>query len=227
MFLQNLMADPKQASSRMMTGVNKSLLLLLICTLVSAMGCATSHESIQHRDVPAYATSEAVLPVPEPFLRSALLSGLNTVKERDDPAYKKLGFVTRYDSDNVEWTPALAEEASEPVRGRLFFSDVSHARDIYVHFWGHAIVSSYYHINGKPLSYGVEFAISLKAVDSSSTHVLIRSLNPHVFVGKSLNVHAMGFVPTAVPVAASPLDEYKLLVYVAHLAGIELRPLER
>ena len=92
---------------------------------------------------------------------------------------------------------------------------------------GKAIVSSYYRSEERALDYGVTFSISLAAVDEAKTRVSIRTLESSVGVGLEFNVHAMGFVPKSEPVPASPLDEYKLLVYVAHLAGVALNPLPK
>lgn len=203
------------------------LLRNLCMTLwICCAGSASAHQTIQHRPIPAYAKSEVVLSVPEPILREAILKGLSTVNERDDPVYQTSGFVSRDASGREAWVPALAEESGRASFGKAYFRDPTHANNIYVHFMGAAIVSSYYFANGKALSYKVSYAIALDAIDASTTRVTIRSVKSEIYIGKELNLHAMGFVPKAESVPGSPLDEYRLLVYVAHLAGVQLTPLE-
>jgi hypothetical protein len=202
--------------------VRKQLLCLILwaCWVVPIAARST----VDHRPVPAYAVSEAVLPVSEPALRAALLTEANPRSEQNGPVYRSYCFFSRDGSGNERRIPVLAEDSRKGLYGRTYFRDPAHASDIFVHFEG-SIVSAYYQVNGKPIDYGVTFSISLEAIDASSTRVSVRTIESEVFVGRELNLHAMGFVPKSQPVPPSPLDEYKMLLYVAHLSGAPLKPL--
>ena len=68
--------------------------------------------------------------------------------------------------------------------------------------------------------------IKFEAPAPRQTRVTIRTTGSQIFNGRVFHGHAMGFIPKAVPVAPARSEEYKLLVYVGHLLGTELRPLE-
>ena len=197
-----------------------------IFLLAGLAGAANAHQPVEHRPVPAYVVSEALLPVSAPVVRAALLTGLSVNEERNDSVYMTSGFVSRDATGRETWAPALAEERESALFGKGHFRDPDHAKDLYVHFMGQPIVSSYYLVNGKALDYSVSFSIAIDAISDSESKVSIRTVKSEVFVGKTLNFHAMGLVPKAEVVPGSPLDQYKMLVYAAHLVGVQLAPVE-
>lgn len=202
---------------------SRSQLMLLLACLA---GGAVANQPIEHRPVPAYVVAEAVLPVSAPILRAALLKGLSVNEERNDPVYMTSGFVSRDAAGREAWAPVLAEESAKALFGKEYFRDPDHAKDLYVHFMGQPIVSSYYYADGKALDYGVIFSIAIDSIGDSKSKVSIRTVKSEVFIGKALNLHAMGLVPKSEAVPDSPLDQYKMLAYVAHLVGVQLAPVE-
>lgn len=194
----------------------------LIFFLVCLTDGAIARPTIEHRPVPAHIVSEAELPVSASVLRAALLTGLRGSEERNDPMYKNAGFVSRDAAGRETLLPAHAETIENASFGKIYFRDPSHAKDLYVHFMGQPIVSSYYYANGEALDYNVTFSISIAAISGATSKISIRTVKSEIFNGKVLNLHAMGFVPEAEPVPGSPLDQYKMLVYAAHLVGVKL-----
>jgi hypothetical protein len=185
-------------------------------------GCASTPQPIEHRAVPCYTVSDVVVPASLSSVRAALLEGLTADGERRDPAYRTLGFVSRDSSGSETLAPAMAEEQSHALFGAAFFRDSTHVDDLYVHFMGVAIVSSYYCAKGRALDYGASFSIRLAPIGESKTKMTIRTVESQAFVGSELNLHAMGFVPSAVAVSESPIDQYRMLTYAAHLVGVPL-----
>jgi len=214
----------REAISAILSSVTTRFFIVLTCTI----GVAASAERLATRSVPDFVVPEIVLPISAPALRSILLSELRAEPERSNHRYKEHGFKARDGTGREQLMPAAAEERSGAVFGGRYFRDPAHSKDLYVHFMGTPIVSSYYYdvSTGKGLDYGVTFAVALEAVGDSRTKVSVRTVKSEAFVGKSLNLHAMGFVPKAVSVPASPLDQYRLLAYLADLAGGQLKPLE-
>jgi hypothetical protein len=204
------------------------MLYLLVMLTISSVASASAHaaEIIERRTVPAYVTSHAILPVSAQALREAVLKGLQPAGERSDPMYKTHGFVSGDGATPAQMLSAYAEDSANTLFSKEYFGNPEHANHIYVHFMGQPLISSYYSAKSKPLNYGVTFAIDIDQVNASESRVVIRTVTSHVFFGRELNVHAMGFVPKAREVPASPIDEYKLLVYVAHLVGVSMQPIE-
>jgi len=202
--------------------LRSQLMFLFACVA----GAATANPPIEHRPIPEYVVAEALLPVSAPVLRAALLEGLSVIEERNDPVYMTSGFVSRDTGGRETWAPALAEESTKALFGKEYFRDPDHAMDLYVHFMGRPIVSSYYYANGRALDYGVSFSITIDSISDTKSKVSIRTVKSEVFIGKALNLHAMGLVPKAEAVPDSPLDQYKMLVYAAHLVGVHLAPVE-
>jgi hypothetical protein len=176
--------------------------------------------------VPDFVVSEVVLPMPEPQLRSIFLEQLRAERERSDSRYAEHGFKSRDGTGHEVIAPAFAEESRDAMFGKDFFRSPGHSHDLYVHFMGVAIVSSYFYdpSTGKGLGYGVTFAVAMEAIDEARTKVTVRTVESDAYVGKTLNLHAMGFVPKSKSVPPSPLDQYRLLVYLADLAGGHLSP---
>jgi hypothetical protein len=179
---------------------------------------ASAHPQVEHLDVPDYVVSEVVVPVAAPELHATLLQKLNE-SGRSAAGAKGICFRAAQHAGCVR---VYAEDRSTAIQGWHYFKDPAHADDLFVHFSGDTFLSSYYTAQGKPLHYAATFSLSADAIDASTSRLSIRTLEPLVFVGKEFNAHAMGFVPKAVPVPPSPLDEYKMLVLAARLAGVPL-----
>ena len=60
------------------------------------MGEVAAHNPVEHRPVPAYVVSDAVLHISASALRAALLAGLSVNGERNDPTYMASGLVSSY-----------------------------------------------------------------------------------------------------------------------------------
>jgi hypothetical protein len=173
------------------------------------------------------------IPLPAGKVRKMLLEGLQVAPERDDPFYRKFGFHSGdylymnsdlYSAD----TPVYfdAEEKGGAAWGAEVFSDPRNADDLFVGSMGEDVVSSYYHTINGPLAYTAKFALSLKPKDVSITALSVRSFDSTVASGKEFNFHVLGMIPSSVPVAPSRAEEYRLLVYAAHLTGVEIPTLE-
>jgi hypothetical protein len=197
-------------------------MILLTC----AAGVSTAAERLGTHPVPDFVVSEIVLPIPEPELRSTFLEQLRADRERRDSRYSEHGFRTRDGTGHEVLAPAFAEEGRDAKFGKEFFRNPAHSNDLYVHFMGIAIVSSYFvdASTGNGLDYGVTFAVAMEAIDETRTKISVRTVESNACVGKTLNLHAMGFVPKCEPVPPSPLDQYRLLVYLADLADAHLSP---
>ncbi len=188
-------------------------------------GCATVGLRIEQVPVPAYIKTEVILPVSALALRARLLAKLSGQEELSDPVYRTMGFFSQDAAGNRKLELALAEEYADPLRGaKSYRNDADHAKDLYVNLTGGSIVSAYYYANGKALDYSVSFAIAIDAIDDTRSKVSVRTIESGVRVGNELNLHAMGFVPKFEAVPPSPLDQYKLLAYVAHVSGVQLEP---
>jgi hypothetical protein len=119
-----------------------------------------------------------------------------------------------------------AYEKSSVAFGGQFFADPQNADDLLVHSMGSDVVSYYYHTINGPLAYTAKFALSLKSKDASNTTISVRSFDATVANGKEFNLHVLGMIPKSVPVAPSRAEEYRLLVYAAHILGVEMPTLD-
>jgi hypothetical protein len=173
------------------------------------------------------------IPLPNDKARMMLLQYLQVAPERDDPFNRKFGFHSAnylymnsdlYSAD----APAYfhAEGKGNAAFGSRFFSDPRNANDLYVGSMGEDVVSSYYHTINGPLGYLAEFALTLKPKDANNTTITVRSFNSTVANGKEFNLHVLGMIPRSVAVAPSRAEEYRLLVYVAHVLGVEIPTLD-
>jgi hypothetical protein len=166
-------------------------------------------------------------------VRDRLLKGLQVAPERDDAFYQQHGYRSGsylyQDSKSQSGgglTYVSAESKRTAVFGKWFYADAKNSESLFVHAYGEAVVSSYYFVDRGPLGYSATYAIALTARDATHTAIAISSMNSTVYVGREFSLHAFGYVPKALPVAPSPSEEYRLLVYAGHLVGAELTTLE-
>lgn len=159
-------------------------------------------------------------------VRKRLVDGLTTVHERDDPFYRRHGFATRALSDRLTWQAALGAAVENPLFADRWFLDPRHAQDVYVHFMGQTIQSSGWCARGRPVETGVTYVLTLRADGPGRTEIVVATDESRVPVGKSFDVHAMGWVADMAPHEPAAADRYRMLVYAAHLAGTDLPPLE-
>jgi len=185
-----------------------------------------AEETVEHRPMPSYVTSQIVLPVSCQVFSERVLDGLQPSKERLDAFYASSGFVSATEGASSQLSPAYAEQEATALYGKEFFKNPANKDKIFVHFMGQAIRSSYYMARGAPLAYGVTFAIETNSTGLKGCRVEVQTVSSKVFAGKELNLHAMGMIPSAKDVPRSPVDEYRLLVYVAHLVGVKIKLVE-
>jgi hypothetical protein len=199
----------------------RNLVVASAVMLTGVTGIAATGDQLSTRPVPDFVVSEIVLPLAAPALRATLLEGLRAEPEHQDPAYRAHGFKTRDGSGREEPVPVMAEGSDHALFGKTYFRDPAHSQDLFVHFMGEAIVSSYFYdaSTGKGLDYGVTFAVAIEGLDASRSRVSVSTLKSQVYVGKALDLHALGRVPEARPAPPSPLDQYRLLVYLVDLAS--------
>jgi hypothetical protein len=197
---------------------NRKIIAVILAVVIGAF-VAVDHFPI--RTVAAFRSlpNSHSFHLPVAIVRSRILDGLQTAKERDDPFYRKYGFA---EPELNEFTPFLAEEKSSAIFGKGFFADAANSDDIYVHSMGAAVVSSYYHPLGGGMMYSVQFSISVKSEDDDNTMVTVRSFDTAIYDGTEFNGHALWFVPKRKAVPPARAEEYKLLTYVAHLLGTQM-----
>jgi hypothetical protein len=198
--------------------------VIAVALLMSSPGIAFASPDIRTHPVPAYVVSSITLPVPAGRAKSVILEALETTHERDDPYYRSHGFKSR-EGGTETWVALHAEDKPHAVFGKAFFKDPTNAQEIYVHSMGQSVLSAYYYTGSRPLDYAVEFDVSIEPVDASHCRISVHSTHANVYIGKTFNLHAFGFVSKSVPVAASPLEQYRLLAYVSHVLGTEIQPL--
>jgi hypothetical protein len=200
-------------------------LVIIIPILFGGFGCSIAGRPVETREQLNALPNSHSFPLPIQKIRSVLLQNLQVIPERDDPFYRKYGFVERSGAE-PSFVVLKAEEKETALFGEKFFSDPANAKDLYVHTMGISVLSSYYRTSDGPLSYSVEFALSLNALDVNNTNITVRSFGTSVGNGKVFNAHAFGYIPKSISVPPARAEEYKLLVYIAHLLGAELPPLD-
>ena len=188
-------------------------------------GCASSATAIHAHPVPPFVVSSVVVAMPPASAASAVMGVLNLSKQRSDSFYRQYGFRGCAQSGISEPVFAFAEDLDHALFGMAFFADPANSRALYVAFMGMPIQSSFYYSDDGPACYSTKFAISIEPAAPAGSLVSVRSIDPTVSTGREFNAHALGFVPSSRAVAASPTEEYRLLVYVARSLGTSLRPL--
>jgi hypothetical protein len=187
-------------------------------------GCASTGPEIQTRPAPPFVVSNVVVPMPPTRVASTLSALLKVSGERDDQFYRQSGFRGCAHAATPEPVFALAEDRDSAVFGRKFFSDPDNSRALYVTLMGVPMQSSYYFAGQQPACYAADFAVSIEPAGEAGSTISVRSINPRILSGREFNAHAFGFVAAASAVAASPTDEYRLLVYIARALGTSLTP---
>ncbi len=196
------------------------LITLLGCFYLSA--CDRAGPLIETHRVPAFVSPHFDTELDAHQAKLKILSKIQSLVLRGDEFYQRHGF-----KSDGGFSAEFTAEANSPfaLYGREFFRDQAHANDIYLHTQA-TVMSSYYQAAGKPLHYHAEFAVSLQPLSNSGTRVSIRSRKPAVYNGTEFNAHVGGYIPMRVAVEASPLEEYRMLVHIAHALGTELPTLQ-
>ena len=190
---------------------------------LSLCACDRAGPTIQRNTIPAFVVNQFDTPLDVGQVKLKILSGVQYPLLRRNGFYLTHGFKSD-DGSSVDFTAEGNNLFT--LFGTEFFRDPANAKDVYLH--SHfTVMSSYYHAAGKSLHYHAEFAVRLTPDSKAGTTVSIRALNPAVYNGTEFNGHVMGYIPMRVAVEASPLDEYRMLVCVAHALGTELPTLER
>jgi hypothetical protein len=200
-----------------------AVIALGICSQLSAYGSAVP--GVRNRDIPPYVVPSVTVNGNDEIIRKLILDRVQVKYERDDSYYQTHGFKGGISSSRV-WVPFVAEVKEKSTFGKKFFRNPAHESDIYVHSSGQTFASSFYFSDAGPLECSTDFAISLEKSDAEHVKITVHSLNTVVYKGRQFNAHVFGLVPTRVPVPAAPTDEYRLLMYIVHVLGVELEPLD-
>jgi hypothetical protein len=196
--------------------------------------CSISGPRVMTRTFSAVLPTSYEFSVPWDPAKATILKGLQLEPERDDPFYQKYGFrpgekITLYDRNfhtypmQVVTFRALDVATSAKTGG--YGSGVVDENHFYVDS-SYAIASSYYYTKDGALPCKVSFAVGVVPVSNSRTKVSVQSIETHIFSGKEFNAHVLWFIPKPIRVQPVAAEEYKLLVYIAHLLGTSLPPLE-
>jgi hypothetical protein len=187
-----------------------------------SLAACTPIGTLRTRDLPPDLPATYVFPMSTPEVRSRLLEGLQVSAERIDPFYRRFGFVN---SSSGNFAPVVVDE-SESGKVREQFPQVSTSSDLMpIRLTYGAVDSAYYFTFGGPVPYTMTFAVEIEPRGTSHSAVTVRSFDTKIYVSSEFSAHAMGFVPAATPVPPVKAEEYKLLVYIAHVLGVELAPL--
>jgi hypothetical protein len=202
--------------------MKRTLFFLLLSA--GLLGCSIPGPPVLSRSLPADLPTSHEFQLSPDDIKSKIMLGLKTVVERDSPFYQKYGF--RDPDGQHSFVPFLAEDKQTALFGKTFFEDPANADCLYVHSMGAAVQSAQYYTRKGPVSYAVEFAVSIeRKPNHSGTLVSVKSFNTMIFNGIEFPAGHGLYAPKAIPVAPVKVEEYKLLAYIAHLLGVHLQPL--
>jgi hypothetical protein len=202
--------------------IRQILFVLLLC--VYLLGCSIEGPPILSHSVPVNLPSSYTFSLPPDAIKSKIMSGLDVEVERDSLFYQKYGFQS---GSYPGFEALLVEDKENASRGKTFFDDPANSECLYVYPMGATVQSAVYYTKKGPVGYAVEFAVSLKRQPNGlGTLVSVKSFNTQVFNGIDLlSGHGILYSHKNIPVAPVQAEEYKLLVYIAHLLGVSLQPL--
>ncbi len=162
-------------------------------------------------------------------LKDTIVSMFNIDNQVRDPILNSVFYFTTKGGDTASGQRMPITFEPETIKDSLFskdyFSKPNTANDIYLHDFGICWFSKVYFLNNKPLEYRAEFIIKLVKINDDSTRISIVSENPRVINGTLSGMGPCGgHIARETSVEATSIEEYSLLLFIAHKLGVNSLP---
>lgn len=187
-------------------------------TFFFLISCVKPGLEIHSKIIPPELPTSFFAPLDATNAKLILIGGFEKEKFNFSDFYRKNGFVH---SDLSPVVLGVATNSQRLFAGQ-FFSDPKNKSDVLIFSYSDPMLSSSFFTDSGAVLFGAKFSIKFEQVEALKTRISVRSVNPLLSNGEVFNWHVMGYIPDSISVNAIPLDEYRLLVYVAYFLNITL-----